>query len=86
MDQDEEPDLGEGETAGDNDVDMKCLQHEEFPLAYLLEETPLQHLLRFAAEERMKAKGTLTTAWEPANLMQEEDISRVIRELSPEHL
>ena len=34
----------------------------------------------------MKVTRTSTTGWEPASLIPEKDVSRVIRELSPEHL
>ena len=76
----------EDEMAGDCDVDMKYLGGEEFPLSYLLEETPVQRLLGLAETLRREPRKVRRRGFTAKGILTSAKVTAVIRELPQEGL
>ena len=76
-----EESMSESEMAGDNDVDLKHLGKEEFPLSYLLEETPVQRLLAFAKAVRQEPPTERRRGLTAKEILTDKRVNAIIREL-----
>ena len=76
----------DSEMAGDNDVDMKHLGKEEFPLSYLLEESPVQRLLAFAETVRRDPRKVRQCGLTAKEILTDRKVSAIIRDLPPASL